>query len=89
MEKVIQSVAELSSRDRGAIEHIMGTHLKGDEQLTIRVERSSGKLAETVTETPADEIPEAWKIYEGLSDSEIDKLDEAIRQRANLSRAFE
>ena len=36
-----------------------------------------------------DRIPESWKVYDGLSDDEVDRLDEAIRQRANLTRVFE
>ena len=38
---------------------------------------------------PSEEVPEWWKVYEGLSDEEIDRLDQAIRQRANLTRVFE
>ncbi len=33
-----------------------------------------------------DEIPDWWNVYEGLSDDEIDRLDHAIRERANLTR---
>ncbi|HUE17340.1 MAG TPA: hypothetical protein VMR25_24525 [Planctomycetaceae bacterium] len=33
-----------------------------------------------------DEIPDWWNVYEGLSDEEIDRLDLAIRERANLTR---
>jgi hypothetical protein len=88
MEKVIQSVAELSPVDRGAIEHILGTPLTGNEQLTICVEGAQAKSAEPFQELSGDEVPEAWKVYEGLSDTEIDKLDQAIRQRAKPTRIF-
>jgi hypothetical protein len=36
-----------------------------------------------------DEVPAWWNIYEGLSDDEIERLDKAVRQRANLTRVFE
>jgi hypothetical protein len=40
------------------------------------------------TETD-DGLPEWWNVYEGLSDAEIDRLDQAIRQRAELTRHFD
>jgi hypothetical protein len=36
-----------------------------------------------------EHVPEWWNVYEGLSDEEIDRLDEAIRERADLTRHFE
>jgi hypothetical protein len=33
-----------------------------------------------------DQIPAWWNVYEGLSEDEIDRLDLAIRERANLTR---
>ena len=35
----------------------------------------------------SDEVPAWSKIYEGLGDEEIDRLDAAIRQRADLTRS--
>jgi hypothetical protein len=35
---------------------------------------------------PDEQIPEWWNVYEGLSDEEIDRLDQAIRERADLTR---
>jgi hypothetical protein len=41
------------------------------------------------TSPPSQELPAWWNIYEGLSDDEVDRLDQAIRPRANLTRVFE
>jgi hypothetical protein len=39
---------------------------------------------------PADEnIPEWWSVYEGLTDEEADRLDRAIRERADFTRHFQ
>ncbi len=38
------------------------------------------------TEDADDHVPEWWNVYEGLSDEEIDRLDKAIRERADLTR---
>ncbi|CAN5153894.1 hypothetical protein BH10PLA2_BH10PLA2_02200 [soil metagenome] len=88
MEKIIQHVDELSLADKRAIEHILGIDLAGNEQITIRVSKLDTPPSAFV-ENADEQIPEAWKIYEGLSDEEVDKLDRAIRQRANLTRNFE
>ncbi|HEV3005362.1 MAG TPA: hypothetical protein VGX78_12930 [Pirellulales bacterium] len=37
----------------------------------------------------AADVPNWWRIYEGLSDEEVEKLDQAIRQRADLTRHFD
>jgi|ERR1700722_12189129 len=33
-----------------------------------------------------DQIPAWWNVYEGLNEDEVDRLDLAIRERANLTR---
>jgi hypothetical protein len=88
MEKIIPKVEELSLADKRAIERILGIDLAGTEQITIRLSKpDTSPLA--IVESTDEQIPEAWKIYEGLSDEEVDILDRAIRQRANLTRNFE
>jgi hypothetical protein len=37
----------------------------------------------------AGDVPDWWKIYDGLSEEEIERLDQAIRQRADLTRAVQ
>jgi hypothetical protein len=89
MEKVIRNVAELDTGDRQALEHLIGKHLTEHQQVIISV--VSLNLAEpdnATTPTPRAAPPWA-KIYEGLSDEDVDRLDRAIRQRANLTRDFE
>lgn len=38
--------------------------------------------------TAAGEVPSWWNIYAGLSDAELDRLDAAIRPRAELTRSL-
>jgi hypothetical protein len=89
MEKVIRNVAEIDSADRRAIEHLIGKDLAAHQQVIISVVNVD--LARPVESAlpAAEEVPEWWKVYEGLNDEDVDRLDQAIRQRANLTRVFE
>ncbi|HEV3142782.1 MAG TPA: hypothetical protein VGZ47_02740 [Gemmataceae bacterium] len=88
MEKVIRNVAEIDDADRRALEHLIGKHLAEHQQVIISVTNLNLAKADQPA-APSEEVPEWWKVYEGLSDEEIDRLDQAIRQRANLTRVFE
>jgi hypothetical protein len=88
METIIRTVRDLDQTDRSALERIVGHELTEAEQVIVSV--VTPDLARSVEEAngraaPA-EVPEWWKIYDGLTDQEIDELDQAIRQRADLTR---
>jgi hypothetical protein len=87
METIVRPVCDLDQIDRSALERIVGHALTETEQVVVTVVnlnlepshvQASGQISA--------EVPEWWKIYEGLSDQEIDELDKAIRQRADLTR---
>jgi hypothetical protein len=87
METVTRTVGELPGPDRSAFERVVGHVLHESQRLVLNVypcNENPGKHA-----IPEDEIPEHWKVYDGLSDAEIDALDAAIRVRANFTRSFE
>jgi hypothetical protein len=88
MERVILNVAEINSADRRAIEHLIGKNLAEHQQVIISV--VTVDLARPVESgLPASkEVPEWWKVYEGLNDEDVDRLDQAIRQRATHTRVF-
>src|SRR3954447_24419756 len=88
MEKVIRNVAEIDSADRRAIEHLLGKHLAEHQQVIISVVNLDLTSPDT-TAVPASEATPAWgNIYEGLGDEDVDRLDRAIRQRANLTHSL-
>ena len=91
MEKIIRNVRDIDGADRQALEHVIGQRLRENQQIIVNVVNIdvSPKPSEQGNSNGEPEIPEWWKVYEGLSDSEIDRLDEAVRQRANLTRVFE
>lgn len=81
METVTRNVRDMAAAERSVLEHVIGQKLTDDQQVTFHV----------VSPSPvADEaVPAWWNIYEGLSDDDVDRLDQAIRQRANVTRVFE
>jgi hypothetical protein len=90
MESIIRNVTEIDQADRQALEHVIGQDLRDHQQLVIRVvDADMSEPPPAQTPSAEDGIPEWWKVYEGLSDEDVDRLDGAIRQRADLTRVFE
>jgi len=86
METVVHRIRDLNDQKRTAAEQLVGHELRENQQVKIQV---SDFVEDASTEDPyPNEAP--WSsIYDGLSDEKIEHLDEAIRQRANLTRTFE
>ena len=85
METIVRDVGDLDHGDRSALERVVGHALGEGQRLIIQVLTAERPAAEP----PAGELPDLpeWTdVYAGLSDAEIDDLDAAIRERANLSR---
>jgi hypothetical protein len=94
METIIRDVRNIDKADRLALENVIGDALRDDQRVVINVvdldatETSPGQDSDAGSCLP-QEVPDWWKIYEGLSEEEVDRLDGAIRQRADLTRTFE
>jgi hypothetical protein len=89
METITRNVKDIGSEDRRALEHMIGKRLAEDQQVVINVVNLNASLPTHENAKVSQEVPGWWKVYEGLGDEEIDRLDHAIRQRANLTRTFE
>ena len=89
MEKVIRNVADIETADRRVLEHLIGKHLAEHEQVIISIVNLDLVGPDESAAAAPQAVPAWWKIYEGLNDEEVDRLDQAIRQRANLTRTFE
>jgi hypothetical protein len=87
METVVHNIRDLNDQKRTAAEQLVGHELRENQQLMIQVREAVANDA-SIKDTDAGAPP--WShIYDGSSDEKIDELDNAIRQRANLTRAFE
>jgi len=90
MEKVIRKVTEIDQSDRRAIEHLIGQNLAEHQQVIISVvnlDRTNGDDSSAVAASGG--VATWWNIYEGLSEEDIDRLEQVIRRRAILTRAVE
>lgn len=86
MEKVIRNVAEIDAADRLAIVHLIGMHLAEHQQVIISIV-TINIASHDASQVPAsNDVPAWWNVYEGLSDEDVDRLDQSVRRRADLTR---
>ena len=76
METVVRKVIDFESQDRSALERVVGHPLKDDQQLIIQIVG----LPESLPDSPAvGSVLPAWcRVYEGLTDEEVDELDQSM-----------
>ncbi len=78
--------SDLGDDERRAFELGAGESLREEQQLVLGVQSPDQPTSNIPAEGTADCVPDWWRIYDGLSDAEIDKLDAAIRLRADVTR---
>jgi hypothetical protein len=86
METIVRNVGDLNRGDRSALERVVGHSLGESQRLIIQVMTVERSAPATSPIGTIPDLPEWTDIYAGLSDAEIDELDAAVRERANLSR---
>lgn len=74
-------VGSLDAGHRRALEEVIGRPLSANERLLIEVEE-----VDVRAEGPVQTIDGWTKIYEGLSEQEIESIDKIAKTRANSSR---
>jgi hypothetical protein len=89
METVTRNVRDLDQSERSVLERVVGHQLRETQQIIVNVVNIDLARASSTIDDSLSDVPDSWKIYDGLSDAEIDTLDGEIRQRANLTRQFE
>ena len=90
METIIHSVRDIEPANRQVLETLVGQRLSDDQQVVINVVSPSAAPAPNSPLEPMPvTVPAWWNVYAGLSDEEIEQLDQAIRQRADLTRIGE
>ena len=77
METVIRNVGDLDALDLSVLERVVGHQLRTSQQLVINV------VGIVVPATPGPtstgtQLPEWCRVYEGLSDEQVDDLDRSI-----------
>jgi hypothetical protein len=86
MDPVSRDVRDLSPADRSALEHLVGHRLSETQRIIVQVINVYPHAPDEVKPENSGAVPSWWHVYEGLSDEEVNRLDEAVRQRADLTR---
>lgn len=91
MESVIRNVRDIDSRERQALEHVLGQQLKENQKIIIQVvtlqnEPIENEEAEPTTGAP---LPDWCNVFAGLNDEQVAGVEEVMQQRTDLSRASE
>ena len=76
METVVRKIRDLDQTDRSALERVVGHQLRESQELVIQV--ISVTVEPPTTPQPAGELPAWCRVYDGLTDAEIDDLDSSI-----------
>ena len=86
METITHHVDKLPASGRSAAEQLVGHSLRGNERLIIQVLEM--ELADPCADDgpPAQTLEDWARVYDGLSDAEIEEIDVVIKTRANLTR---
>ena len=77
-------VAMLDVPHRRALEEVIGCELASNQRLIINVVELS--LPPTDTSRPSQTLDDWTSAYDGLSEREIQEVDEIANSRANLTR---
>jgi hypothetical protein len=81
------NVTNLDFEHRRALEDVIGAPLTSNQRLVISVtdaERPAGSKAAH----PRQSVRDWTRVYEGLSDEEVEAIDRAVNSRANLTRQW-
>lgn len=86
METITRQVGDLRDNERSAAELLLGHRLRGNERLILQV-LDLDVVQPTVQDSrPAQTLDDWARVYDGLSDDEIEKIDAIAKTRANLTR---
>jgi hypothetical protein len=78
METVLRHVRDLDQQDRSALERVVGHSLGESQQLVIQMTGGSPNQPTNGEPVQAGQLPDWCRVYDGLTDQEIDELDQSI-----------
>lgn len=88
METITRQVGELLANERSAAELLLGHRLRGNERLILQVLDMEASQSPGQDSEPAEMLPSWCNVYEGLTEEEVDEIDQSIT-RCNLPRSDE
>lgn len=87
MENIVRNVRDIDAGDRHALEHVVGQALRDNQRLVIQIaEIGVSQEAPVADGHPQQTLADWTRVYEGLSDEEIETIDKVVKTRADLAR---
>jgi S-adenosylmethionine hydrolase len=77
-------VATLDAPHRRALEEVIGRQLEANQRVVISV--TEPVASQDDVPRPVQTLDDWTNVYEGLSDQEIEAIDQVAKTRANLTR---
>jgi hypothetical protein len=94
MESFIRNISEIDRRDRRLLERVLGFALSEHQQLVIQIvnldvqmELDPSHESQKGSDNPI--LPEWCDVYQGLSDTDREDLEQTILQRVSLTRSID
>jgi hypothetical protein len=78
VETIVRHVRDLNQQDRSALERVVGHSLGESQQIVIQVASDPQKTQTNGESVGAGKLPDWCRVYDGLTDNEIDELDQSI-----------
>lgn len=86
MEKITRNVRDLENNERQTYEGLLGHSLRENQQIIIQVISLGEQSGELAAHTPSGRLPDWCNVYDGLSEDEIEEVENVIFMRADLTR---
>jgi hypothetical protein len=84
MDAITRNVRDIDAAERRVLEQLLGQTLAENQQLVIRVMDVAGP--QNAASKPEQTLDDWTRVYDGLSDDEIEAVDAIAKTRANLTR---
>lgn len=90
MESITKNVRDISLPDRLALEHVIGQPLAENQQVIIQVHS-----LDLPTDAVGDQgesnhrLPDWCNVYTGLTEEQVNAIEQTVLNRANLTRAID
>ena len=88
MESITKNVCDISLPDKLALEHVIGQQLAENQQVIIQICSLDLRTEPATTEKESSQgLPDWCNVYAGLTDEQVEAVEQTVLQRANLTRA--
>ncbi len=89
MESIVRNVnvRDIDAGDRDALEHVVGQALRDNHRLIIQIAEVDMAVESPSANGRQPQTLADWtKVFDGLSDDEVETIDRVMKSRANLTR---